>query len=194
MNAEQLYLLCFLVGFLLSLLSVIAEGIHLHLPGRGHFHAHHHGAHGHHAHGGKGHADASFFNASTMTAFLAWFGGTGYLLTRYAGLWASLALLLAIASGLVGATIIFWFTAKVLLRHERELDPADFEMTGVLGTVTSSIRPGGTGEMVYSQGGTRRTCGVRSEDGTAVARGTEVVVTRYERGLAYVRPWDSFGG
>ncbi len=28
----------------------------------------------------------SFFNISSLMAFLAWFGGTGYLLTRYSNL------------------------------------------------------------------------------------------------------------
>jgi hypothetical protein len=37
--------------------------------------------------------------------------------------------------------------------------------------------------------GTRRVCGARSDDGAAVAKGAEVVVTRYEKGIAYVRLW-----
>ena len=57
-----------------------------------------------------------------------------------------------------------------------------------------SIREGGTGEIVYSQVGTRRVCGARSEDGSAIAKGTEVVVTRYEKGIAYVRLWSEMSG
>jgi hypothetical protein len=48
---------------------------------------------------------------------------------------------------------------------------------------------GGTGEIIYTQMGTRRVCGARSDDGSAVTKGTEVVVTRYEKGIAYVRLW-----
>ena len=70
------------------------------------------------------------------------------------------------------------------------MDSADFEMTGVLGRVTVPIRSGGTGEIVYSQAGTRRSAGARSESGAAIARHSEVVVTRYEKGLAWVRPWE----
>ena len=40
-------------------------------------------------------------------------------------------------------------------------------MIGVLGRLSSPIRPGGTGEMIYSQEGTRRVAGARSEDGSA---------------------------
>jgi hypothetical protein len=48
--------------------------------------------------------------------------------------------------------------------------------------------------MVYTQMGTRRVCGARSDDGTAIAKGTEVVVTRYEKGIAYVRLWSEMSG
>jgi hypothetical protein len=60
----------------------------------------------------------------------------------------------------------------------------------VLGRVSSTIRAGGTGEIIFSQEGTRQTCGARSENGEALAHGTEVVVTRYEHGIAYVRRWE----
>ena len=39
---------------------------------------------------------------------------------------------------------------------------------------------------------TRRVSGARSENGAAIAKGVEVVITRYENGLAYVRTWDEF--
>jgi membrane-bound ClpP family serine protease len=135
-----------------------------------------------------------FFNFATLTAFLAWFGGTGYLLTRYSTLVVTLVLVVSIALGLVGASIVFVFIAKVLLAHSRELDPADYERVGVLGRVTSPIRAGGTGEIIFSQEGTRHTCGARSETGEALTRETEVIITRYEKGIAYVRRWDEMAG
>ena len=96
----------------------------------------------------------------------------------------------ALLSGLVGAAAVFWFLFKVLLKHERDLDPADYEMVGVLGRVSSTVRENGTGEMIFSQNGVRRAASARSEDGRPIAKGVEVVVTRYERGIAYVRPWE----
>jgi hypothetical protein len=44
--------------------------------------------------------------------------------------------------------------------------------------------------MIFSQAGVRRAAPARSDDGVEIAKGTEVVVTRYERGVAYVRPWE----
>jgi hypothetical protein len=134
------------------------------------------------------------FNFPTITAFLAWFGGTGYLLTRYSGLWVGFGLLVSVAIGLIGGSVVFLFLSKVLISPEETMDSADYEMSGVLGRVSSSIRAGGTGEIIYSQMGTRRTCGARSEDGSAVAKGVEVMVTRYEKGIAYVRLWSEMSG
>ena len=74
------------------------------------------------------------------------------------------------------------------------MDPADYEMVGVLGRVCSSIHEKGTGEIIYTQMGTRRVCGARSDEGGAIAKGTEVVVTRYDKGIAYVRRWSEMSG
>jgi membrane protein implicated in regulation of membrane protease activity len=129
-----------------------------------------------------------------VTAFLAWFGGTGYLLMRFSGVWFVTGLSLAVCSGVVGGAIVFLFLSRVLISQEESMDPADFEMTGVLGRISVPIREKGTGEIIYSQAGTRRSCGARSEDGSAIAKGTEVVVTRYEKGIAYVRLWTEMSG
>ena len=97
--------------------------------------------------------------------------------------------------GLGGAAMVFWFLAKVLMSREEALDPADYDMVGVLGQLSMPIRPGGgTGELIYAQGGTRRVAGARAESGAAIAKGAEVVVTRYEKGIAYVRPWEELAG
>jgi membrane protein implicated in regulation of membrane protease activity len=185
------YLVCFLVGVTLSVLSFAGGAFHLphvhvHVP---HAHVPHVAGHVAVGHGGQT-ADMPFFNFATITAFLAWFGGSGYLLTRYSALAVTLIMLIAVVIGLVGATLIFLFVVKFLMKHDRELDPADFDRIGVLGRVISPIREGGTGEIIFSQAGTRHTCGARSESGEALARDTEIVVTRYEHGIAYVRKWD----
>ena len=112
------------------------------------------------------------------------------MLTRFSAVWVGMGLMLSVISGLVGGGIIFLFLSKVLMSDEECLDPADFEMVGVLGKLSVPIREGGTGELIYSQMGTRRVCGARSEEGVVIPKGTEVVVTRYEKGIAYVRLWE----
>ena len=202
MNWQTFYLTAFLLGFLLAAISLVAGAFHLpfghgiHLPHGGHApHVPHlpHAAAGGAA--GSGHAPAagrggaSPFNFATAMAFLAWFGGVGYLLSR-AAVGSAAVLAIATASGIAGGWLVFAFLSRVLLRREAALDPADFAMVGVLGRVTAAIRDGGTGEIAYSQAGTRRSIGARRDGEGRIDRGCEVVVTRYEKGLAYVRPWD----
>jgi len=102
--------------------------------------------------------------------------------------------LLSTASGLVGAGIVFLFLTRVLISPDENMDAADYEMVGVLGRTSLPIREGGTGEIIYSQAGTRRTCGARAEDGNPIEKGAEIVVTRYEKGIAYVRLWQEMSG
>jgi membrane protein implicated in regulation of membrane protease activity len=193
MTWTNVYLVCFLLGFSLSAVSWLLGALHLHvhLPhvGHGSVAPHAHGAHaGRH---GSLHTSGapSPFNVATLTAFLAWFGGAGYLLTRYADIWPLGALLLAMVVGCAGAALVFWFMAKVLWAPNENLDPDDYELVGLLGVVSSPIRAGGIGEVLFSQAGARRGAGARSEDGTAIDKGVEVVITRHEDGLVYVRTW-----
>jgi len=200
MTWADFYLVCFVVGFFLSVLMFLGGGLHLHIP-HFHFHApatHVHLAAGHApshgASGGGRGSQVSPFNLITLTAFLAWFGGTGFLLTRHSAVWFWAALGISLLSGTGGAAIIYLFLSRVLSSPDEALDPADYEMVGVLGRLSMPIREGGTGELIYSQAGTRRVCGARADDGSEIPKTTEVVVTRYERGIAYVRPWSELAG
>ncbi len=76
------------------------------------------------------------------------------------------------------------------MSQNENLNASDYEMTGVLAKISVPIREEGTGEIIYSQAGTRRTCGARSDSGGFIPKGSEVVVTRYEKGIAYVRLWN----
>jgi membrane protein implicated in regulation of membrane protease activity len=189
MTWADFYLICFLLGLALSLLSVLTGSAHLHLP---HVHVPHVHVSGPHLHTPEVEG-VPWLNFGTMTAFLAWFGGTGYLLERFYAVWFLIALAIAILSGLGGAAIVFWFLAK-LASGEEALDPADYDMIGVLGKLSIPIREGGTGEIVFSQEGVRRVSGARSDDGRPIAKGSEVVVQRYEKGIAYVRRWEDMAG
>lgn len=191
MTMDTFYLICFVVGLVLSVLTVIGGLGHLHLGHFGRLHLGHH-THIHTRSGSHSGSDGiSAVNGFTITAFLCWFGGAGYLLHHSNVFAAPLVFLLAIISGIAGAAILWTLLFKVLLPRERVLTVEDTEMTGVLAHVSDAIRDSnGVGEIIYSQTGARRAAAARSEDGTAIQRGTEVVVIRYERGVAYVRRWD----
>ena len=188
---EGFYFACFVAGLLLSVLS-LAGGMghlhwHVHLP---------HGAHVPHVGGGKsagrsgGHSgNVPWWNAFSGMVFLCWFGAAGYLMARYGSLVASAVFGLSLVCGLLGGAVVFWFLAKVLLPHERELTAEETAVAGAVGLVSATIRAGGTGEVLYEQMGVRKSVPARADSGDGIQKGEEVFVLRYEHGIAYVRPW-----
>ncbi|HZD49396.1 MAG TPA: hypothetical protein VE178_11690 [Silvibacterium sp.] len=185
MNWESFYFVCFGVGLVLSVLSFAGGMGHIHL---GHLHL---GHFSHHGHMGNAQVNGvSPINLFTAMAFLCWFGGSGYLLTHYRLAIVPFVFALAVGTGLLGAALIFGFLTKVLLPRERTLMPEDTEMRGVVATVSSPLQPNGVGEILFSLDGTRRGAPARSEDGQAIPRDAQVLVMRYERGVAWVRPFD----
>src|SRR6202041_3632768 len=155
-----------------------------------------HGGHGRGAlaKGGRsgGVTHVSWFNASTAMAFLASFGGIGYILATRSHMEALLALLIAIATGLIAASVVFRFMVKLMNAESSHLKDEDYRYEGLVGTVTIPIRANGTGEIVFLQGGARRSAGARSHDGQPLEKGAEVVTERYENGIANVHRYDEF--
>ncbi len=216
MTWSDFYLLCFLVGFSLSVLSFLAGAVHNHLPFKMHlpFHGGGHaaGGHGHvfsgHAsagHGAGSHASGAgarggsrgsgqiaWFNPTTAMAFLAWFGGVGYILTVHSHLMALVALGFATLAGLVAAFVVFRFMVRLMRDSEGEMYDWDYRLEGVVGIISMPIRAKGTGEVIFEQDGARRSVGARCDNGAAITKGTAVVIERYDNGIAYVRPWEEF--
>src|SRR3954470_3409920 len=157
-----IYLTCFFVGFGLAAVGLLLGGLHLdlQLPHDLQLHT----------------PDQARVNFGTVAGFLMWLPAGGDLLTRHAALPWWVTLLVSALVGSVGASIIFAFAVRFLMRCERHLDRADYEMSGVIATVTVQIRAGGTGEIVFSQAGARACAGARSADSSAIGKGTEVVV------------------
>ena len=203
MTWSDFYLFCFLVGFAFSVLTFLAGAVHIHLPFRLHLPAHGAGpaggyagatGHGMHAKGAAARAGGhvAWFNASTIMAFLAWFGGAGYILSRGSHLVALLCLAIAAIAGLVAGAIVYRFMLKLTRAGDSLLLDADYRIEGCVGTLSMPIREKGTGEVIFSLGGVRRCAGARSEAGDPVEKGAEVVIERYDKGIAYVKRWDDF--
>jgi hypothetical protein len=172
------YLICFVLGFVLSVLAGFSGlgRVHLGHVHNGHLHSHHQGS-------------LSALNGFTFPAFLCWFGGAGYLLRNYSSLITLVTLLLASVAGSIAATFMYVVLFKLLLPHERILSEEDTCMDGIVARVSDAIRPdGGTGEILFTQLDTRRSAAARSESGASIPRDTEVIVLRYVRGIAFVIP------
>jgi hypothetical protein len=213
---DALLLGCFFFGLIFALASLLggiggAGHLHLpvhtgqvHLPGHvGHIHLPGHVGHLHAPQ--PGHASAADgshgqretvgpLNLSSLLVFISWFGGWAYLARNGLHWVLAVSLLVGFVAGLIGAALVFLWFAKVLVRMETALDPADFRLPGTLARITSSIRAGGVGEIIYEKGGVWQVSAARSCDGKAIARGTEVVIRACERGIAAVEPWEDFLG
>lgn len=202
MTWSTVYLICFLCGFGLSVVSFVSglERVNFfdHIFGHSHGHGHGHG-HGHaHPHGRNvvkaspmQQQDAaphvSAMNMTALTAFVTWFGAGGYVLQRTTS-WPDLVITAgAVGTGMVGGSIINRFM-RLLVRGERRAQRLTWQ--GTLANVTIPIRKGGTGEIVFTHDGTRQVAGARADNGEAIDKGTEVIVTRYDKGIAYVCTWD----
>jgi hypothetical protein len=210
MNWETFYLVCFLAGLMLSLVSLLGgmghfgghvHAPHLHLPHAGHVGHVPHGAVGaSHASGSGGSAasgvgpEVPWWNAFSIMIFLCWFGAAGFLLTKYGSFVAGVVVVLAAICGIAGGAIIFIFLTRVLMPHDRELTADETDVVGAVGRVSSPIRSGGTGAIVYQQMGATRSAIARAEDGGALGKDEEVFVIRYEKGIAYVRRWEDLEG
>ena len=171
-----LFLFLFAFGFLFSIASLLL-GFGDDLPGLDFD-----GDPGHHGDG------PSPLSLSTIMIFLTWFGASGYIARTWGGLAVWLTIPLAIVVGLAGGAVVYLFLAKVLLRGQSQLDPARYDARGTVATVTSGIRAGGTGEIVYTLDGKRQVDGARSVDGSAIPAGADVTIIRYTAGIAYVAP------
>lgn len=134
-------------------------------------------------------------NMPTILAAITWFGGVGYLLTQTTVLLWTWILGAALGAGFLGGYIVYFFFAKVLWPAQTPpMNPEEYALAGTPARVVSGIAAGGTGEILYTKGGTRSVAGARSLDGSPLSKGTEVRVVRYERGIAYVEARDAAPG
>jgi hypothetical protein len=125
-------------------------------------------------------------------AFLAWFGGTGYLLTRHSRLVGLAILALSTSAGLAAGWSVFRFMVKLVSTNDAPMTSEDGRLEGAVGTLSMPIREGGTGEIIFPLNGVRRCAGARAEDGRSIEKGAEVVIARYDKGIAYVKRWEEF--
>lgn len=177
------YLGCFIVGLVISVGSFLFG----HDVGDGG------GGHDLSGADGSGHHGMPWLNLSSITVFLAWFGGAGYYMSAHARVMPVLVLLIAVSVGFCGAFAIVWFLHQFLLRGNTQMNSADYYMPGTIARVTSSIRNGGVGEIMYVQGGTRKIASAQSDEESAHQQGDEVVIVRYDKGMAHVRSIDKSG-
>jgi membrane protein implicated in regulation of membrane protease activity len=191
---ETVFLACFVFGALFTVASLVLGFAGHGAMHFGHDHSLPHLGHGH-ADLHVGHAESGdhfpLLSASSLVGALTWFGAAGFVLDKLGDLALPAVILGALAAGAIGWYLVARFLGLVL-KGERVMDPDDYRLEGTLGQITVSIPPAGTGEIVFSMAGARRSEAARALGGAAIPRGTEVVITSYADGFATVQPWGEF--
>lgn len=140
---------------------------------------------------GSGKFGLPTFNLSALMVFLTWFGGVAWsaLVFTPVGLAGSLAL--GVALGIPAYTLVIRFFGFLASSHSmRSL--ADDQLLGTLARVSVSIPEQGVGEIVFTKQNSQRVEGAKEASGQAIAKGTEVVITGYDQGLATVEAASNF--
>ena len=183
-TAFIIYLVCFGVGLLFAILSVMFG--HLGHADHGGF-DHGAGAHGH-AEAGFGTHDMPGFapvGPTTIATFVTAFGGIGMVMSHSESL-HQISGVIAGVGALVIAALVGWGFAVVFRSTQGSSEGRIAEVTGLSATVITPIAPDGVGEIAYVQSGSRYSAPARTEDGSPVASGATVKITRVVGAQFYV--------
>ena len=181
-----IYLICFGVGLLFTLVSGVLGGVFG----------------GHDAHGGEvadTHAEGGFashempgfspLSPTTLATFVTAFGGLGMVFhslpaTRSPFVSGPLAALGALAV----ATLVFWLFSAIFRKTQSSSESRVATLVGLTASLNSSIPENGVGEIAYVQAGSRYTAPARAEGGKAIPNGSTVRITRIVGTEFFVTP------
>ena len=184
MDAFLIYLLCFGVGLLFTIVSAVMGDVF--------------GGHDidHADLGTGGHAEAGFdhtgmpglspFSPTTIASFITAFGGLGLIFSRIEAtkaVWISAPL--SALGGLTIAAAVFFIFKTVFSKTQSSSESRVATLVGTQATVITPIPQHGVGEIAYVQGGSRYTAPARSETGAAVIAGATVKIMRVVGGTQF---------
>ena len=178
MDLFLIYLICFGVGLLFTLVSAILS------------HGFGHDAGGHDTGGGAdGHAEAGFgshdmpgfaaLSPTTIASFITAFGGFGMVLDKIPAThspWLSVPL--AALIGFVIAGLVLVMFRAVFRRTQGSSESRVATLVGVTASVITAIPENGVGEIAYVQSGSRYSAPARTENGAPFGNGASVKITR----------------
>jgi membrane protein implicated in regulation of membrane protease activity len=178
MDAYLIYLICFGVGLLFTVISAVLGDI---FGG--------HDVDGHADVGTGGHAEVGFehtgmpgvspFSPTIIASFITAFGGFGLIFTKIeATRNPLLSAPLSIVCGLMVAAGVFLAFNKLFSKTQSSSESRIGALVGMHATVITPIPQQGVGEIAYVDGGSRYTAPARTESGAAVSGGSTVKITR----------------
>lgn len=197
---SAIYLICFGLGLVVSIGSLLLGGHSHDLSGSstGGTHAHVHTLHDiqHLDHTGNSQLDnrVPFLSMNSALAFLLGFGAAGYTaqhLLLNPALFLSLGI--AVLIGLAFASLIYYFLNNILIRGQSPyLKEADFDLRGIEGVVSSSIYSHGIGEVSYIFNQTIQALPAKEKQDRGLPKGTPIIILAVHQGVATVLPLEEF--
>jgi len=147
-------------------------------------------AFGHAASFDAGSVEVSPISPITISTFITTFGGIGIITRQAFDLPVSISLLVAVASGLLCAGLMFLFYSKLLIGSQGSSEVRVHDLAGSIAEVTVPISAQSMGEIALVARGGRVTYPARSTAGIAIAKGTPVTIDRMVGAQALVSPAD----
>ena len=168
-----IYAICLVFGLMFALFSAFFG----HLFG------------GHDSIGTGGQADAgfssdgvpgiTFFSPTVLASFITAFGAFGLILAEIpatASVWINVPVSFVAAS--VVAFGVLWLINAIFRKTQGSSEARVGKLIGTVASLASSIPENGVGEISYVYGGSRYSAPARSENGSAIASGKTVKITR----------------
>ncbi len=129
----------------------------------------------------------------TVVSFITVFGGVG-LIGLGQGLGATLALLLATASGLLVATLLYRYVVLPLYRAQNTSTVSQEELVGLPARVALDLRGDRFGSITYMVNGNSFTAPAKALSSTDLKQGEEVMIVRIQDNVFYVERSDRLFG
>jgi membrane-bound ClpP family serine protease len=165
---ETIYLICFAIGFLYALATIIFGSVfdvEMGLDG----------------------GSLPFISPITIASFITVFGGTGLFLSSLFPWAAVIILLISMALALVGAFGMFFIVVIPLHKAQKSAAFSNKDMIGKFAEVATSIIKKERGEIIYEQGGSRLSAPALTVDHKTILQGEIVEIVDVVSGTFVVK-------
>ena len=135
-----------------------------------------------------GSVEVSPISPITISTFITTFGGIGIIARQAFGFAVPASLITATGSGLLLSGLMFLFYSKFLIGSQGSSEVRVQQLVGQTAEVTVPISEKGVGEIALVAQRARVTYPARSSRGTAIERGTLVVIDQMMGTQALVSP------
>jgi len=125
-----------------------------------------------------------FLKPKVLALIITVMGGIGLILTPRIGVW--LAFPFSLAGGLFAGFLVYRFVLVPIMRMSHTSTHDKQSLIGSLAKVTLAIPQGGYGKIKYTVNGSIVTSPAKTEDGSGIAKDTDVVITSIKNNAYYV--------